>query len=89
MKMAFKSSWMRPIPFFVLGMYIGGNLSAFRPLFNTLEELEITSKKLIMELESKTIELNFKLQQCQLSAAEAAGLVAKSDLSLSKPNQQT
>jgi hypothetical protein len=82
--MAMKSSWI----FFILGMYIGGNLSAFRPLFNTLEELEITSKNLITELESKTIELNVKLQQCQLSAAEAVGLIAKTDLSLSNNTNQ-
>jgi hypothetical protein len=83
--MAVKSSWMRPIPFFILGMYLGGNLSAFRPLFNTLEELKVTSQKLVTELESKTIELNFKLRQCQLSAV---GLVAKTDLPLlSNPNR--
>jgi lysophospholipase L1-like esterase len=85
--MAAKFSWKRKVPFFILGMYFGGNFSAFRPLYNTLEELEITSRKLITELESKTIDLKFKLQQCQQSAAEAVGLVAKTDSSLSNPNR--
>jgi hypothetical protein len=86
--MAMKSCWMRPIPFFILGMCVGWNLSAcFRPLSNTLEEVEITYKNLICHsVEDGVSELNFKLQQCQLSVA---GLVAKTDLSLSNNTNRT
>jgi lysophospholipase L1-like esterase len=85
--MAVKSSWMRPVPFFILGIYLGGNLSAFRPIFSTLEELEFTSRKLVAELESKTIALQFKLHQCQLNSAAGIGLVPETDLPLSNPNR--
>jgi hypothetical protein len=80
--MTFKSSMMRPIPFFILGMYLGGHLSVFRPLCALDDELEVTSRKLVKELEHKIITLNFKLQQCQSqrSAAEAVSNLAKKDL---------
>jgi hypothetical protein len=69
--MGVKAAWLRPIPIFILGLYLGGHISVVRPLFHTLQELETTSGKLVQELEEKTRNLNLKLQQCRQGSAAA------------------
>lgn len=65
-----------PALYLTLGIYLGGHLRLLKPLVDTLEELEATSRNIAKEMEHRVDQFSEKLQNCHRDAPVASSTLA-------------